>query len=129
MDDNKRLLLFFLGCFPVRLLLAYAAWKVCQDPGYVQAQYVLAGITAVFGFGMIYRGYQRDSGKVENQGFAGGEVYWNSYLHGFLYILFAFMLLSNFRQAWFILVVDVFIGLVVVMNHYFNYPSSSAPAV
>lgn len=72
------------------------------------------------GAGFVYRGYQADQGTIEDKGFAGGPVYWNRYIHGTIYLVFSMFFLAGAKYAWFILSADVFLGLVTVLNHYFN---------
>ena len=79
----RNLLLFLLVCIPVRLLIAFLAWKSREKNTERKA---LAAALLVMGAGMIFNGYQRKTGKKANKGFLNGEAYWDSFLHGSLYI-------------------------------------------
>ena len=72
------------------------------------------------GAGFVFRAYQRDQGTIENKGAAGGTVYWSGYLHGTIFLLFSLFFLAGVKYAWFFLTADIFLGLVTVLNHYFN---------
>lgn len=111
MDAHTRQLVFLLVCIPLRLGLAWFAWYSSSP--------IFSLLIGLAGIGMIVRAALRDSGKVPMKGFAGGEVYWNSYVHGFLYILFALLHYRHFKYAWIVLVLDVVVGLGTAINHYY----------
>mgnify|MGYP007022347254 CR=1 FL=1 len=122
-DDGgkqRRILMFILLCVPIRGFLAWCAWKLGREESDEDKwkKYPLAVFTTVAGIGMITTGFLRSSGKREDKGFAGGEVYWNSYLHGSLYLLFTLLFLMDFKHAYAVLIVDVVIGLGSAVNHY-----------
>lgn len=133
--EKRRLATFFLICIPFRIALAVLAWWLGEiGDGNVIAgdrnpfvvwlignwtRYGLAIFTGLAGLGMILMGYLRSTGRRANHGFAGGEVYWNSYAHGTLYLLFTVLFLARVKYAYLVLVADVIYGVVTAVNHYF----------
>ncbi|HIE72293.1 MAG TPA: hypothetical protein EYP98_20170 [Planctomycetes bacterium] len=107
----RRTLLFFLVCLPVRAALAWLAWKLGAEGAKRWQFYALGVVALLMAAGMAARGYQRDQGLVENKGFAGGAVYWNSYVHAAIYAAFGASFLLGVRHAWVLLVVDIAVGL------------------
>lgn len=112
MDLQTRKLVFFLVCIPVRSALAWLVW-------YNKSIY-LSILIGLMGLGMIIRAIMRDSGKVPMKGFGGGDVYWNSYVHGILYISCAFLHYRGWKFAWSLLVADVLFGAITAAIHYFG---------
>jgi hypothetical protein len=62
--------------------------------------------------------------KPTDKGATGGNVWWNSLrlVHGFTYLLFGIMALSNnkklYSNAWIVLLIDVGIGLLAFLIQY-----------
>jgi hypothetical protein len=122
MDDTQRLLLFMLVCAPARALIAYGVSRTPESRRHL----VGAGLVLI-GLGLIAKEAWRLAHKQETHlGFFGARVYWNSFVHGTLYLLAAAMLLRGARLAWAILLVDLVIGVGFVVNrHFFSSKSSS----
>ena len=106
----KRPILFLLVCVPLRLALAYAA--------FVRVHPALWVVTAAMGLGMMIRQYQRDTGRVPDTGFNGGPVYWNSYMHGSVYIAFSVLYALEVPWAWTLLLADVMGGAALAAVNY-----------
>lgn len=111
MDAKSRKLMFFIGCIPLRFFLVWLA-SYTASPWF-------SLVIGIMGVGMIIRAILRDTGKVPMKGFGGGDVYWNSYVHGVLYLLFAALHYRHVRYAWTVLLFDVLIGLGTAINHYY----------
>lgn len=105
--------LFLLGCIPVRILLAYIAFKL-------QSNKLLSILAFMIGFSffIIYTTGIRKTG-IET---GGKPIWWNEWrpLHGFLYVLFAILNWMNVRNAWMVLVLDAIIGLIAFSLHYYR---------
>ena len=112
MDEKTRLILFFTLCIGVRGGLVYLAWK------YAGATWFRI-LTLLIGLGLIGNGLMRTMGIRKEKGFSGGEVYWNSYIHGFLYLLFTLAAYYEMKNAWVFLLMDLFLGIFNTVNHYF----------
>lgn len=111
--ETKRILLFLLGCIPVRILLAVFA----QNDIYAKYIAVLALIIGL-GFWFIYL---FDLRKTGGETF-GNVIWWNSIrpIHGTLYLLAAWFLFNaEYMTGSRILFVDTFIGLVSFLNFHF----------
>jgi hypothetical protein len=102
---KKRLILFLLGCIPVRLVITYVAYAYPAALPYMGA---LALIPAV-AFMVIYScGWRKTGAEV----FAD-RIWWNSLrpVHAALYFAFAIAALRDSYHAWKFLFADVCIGL------------------
>ena len=106
-DLTKRLLLFLLGCIPVRLALVYASLKLDQD--HLRWMGYLALLPAI-GFMYIFvTGARRTGAEV-----FGAKIWWNSLrpIHSLLYFAFAYTAIrGNRKDAWKFLAADVTLGL------------------
>jgi hypothetical protein len=120
-QQNQRFMLFLLICIPLRLLLVYVAKKL-KDLKNLRYLKVMGGILLipVIVFLYSYMNY-----KSTDKGATGGNIWWNSLrlFHGFTYLLFGLMALSNnkmmYSNAWIVLLIDVFIGFISgVVNHF-----------
>lgn len=118
---TKGLLLFLLGCIPMRFVLALIAlyignkvivnsFTVLQSMGVVFALISMAMIILYFT-------------KLRQRGpeVFGGSIWWNDHriVHGMLYMLFAIMALQKKPYAWKVLVIDAIYGLIVFLSHHF----------
>lgn len=102
--------LFFMGCIPVRILLAYVVYLVLNDSLYESYKPYLAAIVMTIGlsFMIIYTMDWRQSG-VE----AGGKIWWNNLrpIHSVIYLLTAVGMLYDVKNIYALLLVDVMIGI------------------
>lgn len=111
---NKRWLLFLFGCILVRLLFVYLAKfgneNILKLLGY------LALLPAI-GFLYLWIFNKRNFGAE-----AGGEIWWKNYriIHSLLYFSFAYLAITNNREAWKILAIDVTFGLILFFLHHSN---------
>lgn len=105
-------ILFLTGCIPMRILLAYIAFKFPSSK-------ILSLITFMIalGFFYIYATGSRKTG-METE---GKPIWWNDMrpVHGIIYLLFSLCNLAGINNAWSLLALDVFIGLGAFINHYY----------
>jgi hypothetical protein len=117
---QQRFLLFIFVCVGIRLLLVYVAKKL-NDLKKLGLLKVMGGILLIpaIVFFYSYMNY-----KITDKGATGGNVWWNSLrlVHGFTYLLFVIMALSNnkklYSNAWIVLLIDVGIGLLAFLIQY-----------
>lgn len=112
---TKRKLLFFLGCIPARLLLAYGAYVLLKSENKALL-YVLVAVTLAIGIGFwtIYlKGWRKTGAET-----FGEKIWWNSLrpVHGSLYLLFSLTALMGYKDAWLFLLADVCLGVVAEIN-------------
>ena len=117
MDSNKKrsVLLFLLGCIGTRTLLVYLS--SIATPEYLKYMGIIAGIISV-GFMTIYLTGSRKTGIEVN----GGEIWWNDLrpVHSILYGMFAYAAINNKSYSWIFLLIDVCIGLISYILHYYK---------
>ena len=118
-SSTKPKILFFLGCIPVRILLAYIAYLLLHSSSSVY-KYSLIVATMMIGIG-FWTIYLNDWRKTGAETF-GQKIWWNSIrpLHGSLYILFAISALLGYKDAWILLAIDVIVGLVAQIVHTYS---------
>ncbi len=114
---SKSRTLFFLGCIPARMFLAYIAYILsdtcCETKGERVKQYRLyfAALTFVIGvsFMAIYLMGWRQTGRET----FGQPIWWNSFrpIHSVLYIAFSIGLLMNVKNIYMLLVFDILVGI------------------
>jgi hypothetical protein len=117
---QKRFLLFIFVCVGIRLFLVYVAKKLnaLKKIGLLK---VMGGILLIPAIVFLYS-YMNY--KTTDKGATGGNVWWNSLrlVHGFTYLLFGIMALSNnkklYSNAWIVLLIDVGIGLLAFLIQY-----------
>ena len=110
---DKRQIMFFCGCIPVRLGLALMA---CLLPiKYLPIMGYIALLPAIGFLGQYALGL-----RTKGKGFAGGDIWWTQMrpIHGVLYLLFALYAIRGKSFAWIILLVDALIGLMAGLYHY-----------
>lgn len=110
---NKNLVLFITVCLPLRIGLCVGTYFVEQSENtpliYTEASLL---VVAAIGFFIV-----ESSGK--EVGFFGGKRYWNSILHGVLFILTAACLFSMIKTGFLLLILDTVVGTIYVANHYY----------
>jgi ABC-type xylose transport system permease subunit len=107
-------ILFLLLCIPLRLSLALIAKNASYN---VLRLLALFAIIIGIGFWVIFLGGYRKTG-VET---GGKPIWWNNIrpLHGTIFILFAILVLTPYyNNAWYLLLLDVIIGLIAFIVHY-----------
>jgi hypothetical protein len=118
---QKRFILFLFVCIGIRVLLVYLANKLkdLNNLVYLKAMGIILIIPAL-GFFYIYATNSRTTGREV----FGSKIWWNSLrpLHGFNYLLFSLMALSNnkklYSNAWIPLLIDVCIGLLAFLIYH-----------
>lgn len=118
--------LFLLGCIPARIFLAYIAYLFCNQNNKnneCKKKIFLKNLFSIFtlmiglSFIIIYlKGWRKTGLETE-----GRPIWWNNIrpLHGFIFILFSLLNLMNFKYAWTFLALDVVIGLISFIYHYY----------
>lgn len=106
---EKSMLLFILGCIPVRLALV---WLAKYKHELLPVMAVLATLVSV-GFALIYVFKLRKTGGEV----FGEKIWWNDLrpVHSILYLLFAYLAIYDKDNAWKALVIDVSIGIVAFL--------------
>ena len=115
-NKNKRVLLFLLGCITVRLSFVFIAKYASKSIlPYLGGLALLPSI----GFFTIYFTNSRKTG-IE---VFGGKIWWNNLrpIHGLLYMIFAILAIKEDKRAWIILLLDVLIGFIGFLIHYYRY--------
>jgi len=110
------IIVFLLGCIPVRILLAYISTKLSQE----QLKYlgvVLLGISLSFMY-LYFTNKRLDAPE------AGGKTWWSSLrpIHGVLYLaaaIYAFK--GETTMVWIPLIIDVIFGFIVFSIHHFKF--------
>ena len=117
-EKSKRL--FFLGCIPTRLLLAYIAYALLKNSDKSDNKtllYMLVAVTFVIGVGfwVIYlKGWRKTGTETFGQ-----QIWWNALrpVHGSLYVLFSLAALLGYKDAWVLLFADVCLGVIAELGH------------
>lgn len=116
---------FLTLCIPIRLILVYFVYNLhSRLSGNVVSKslcqyrlWTLVFLTVIgFGFLTIYHFGLRKTGLETG----GRPIWWDQYrpLHGFLFLLSAFLLSRNHSLAYLPLLLDVILGLLVWTQHY-----------
>jgi len=123
----KSTTLFLLGCFPVRVLLAYFAYIASRTTlkymGYI-------AILPSIGFMYFYLSGTRKTGPETG----GKPIWWNHLrpVHALLYATFAYLAINGdvkdhpspigraFVRAWMVLAADVAVGLSAFLFHHWG---------
>jgi len=117
-EFQKRVLLFLLGCIPIRLTIVYLA----SLPIYTSLLGKLAIIPAI-GFLIIFFFGLRKTG-VETM---GKPIWWNNLrpIHAIFLLIFSYLAINKNKNAWIILLLDTIIGLIAWnIHHFLNYNSN-----
>ena len=115
-EKSKRL--FFLGCVPARLLLAYIAYALLKnsDKSDNKTLHAFVAVTFVIGVGFwtIYLNGWRKTGTET----FGQQIWWNSLrpVHGSIYLLFSLAALLGYKDAWVLLFADVCLGVIAELH-------------
>ncbi len=112
---TKRFLLFLIGCIGIRSLFVYIASEI--NPAYLPYLGYLALLPAI-GFIYIYLTGSRTTGPEV----FGERIWWNHLrpIHAALYFLFAYSAISNHRNAWVWLLLDVLVGLLSFLIYHYT---------
>ena len=112
MNEQSRQLYFWLGCMPARTLFVLLAY-------FLPVNYLpyFGMLTLLISIGFI-RSYFFSKKKV---GFFKGDIWWNDLrlIHSIIYLLFSISAFSRSKCSWIFLLVDLFIGLISFITHYY----------
>jgi hypothetical protein len=105
---------FLFGCIPTRIFLIYLSYIILYK--YHEFRIVLGILLGIMGLGFLYLYFFN---KRLQAGEAGGKTYWNSFriIHGFLYVLGAYMAFTNNKNIYKILILDLLIGISIFYHH------------
>ena len=113
--EQKRILMFLIGCMGARIGLTYAAYRF---PKFLPWLGIFA-LTISIGFAMIYiNGWRKTGIEVD-----GETIWWNDLrpVHAFMYGLFALMAFKGLKEhAWKVLLLDTIIGFLAFAYHHFG---------
>lgn len=102
--------MFFMGCIPVRILLAYLVYITSNELFYESYKPYLASIILIIGlsFMIIYTMGWRQTGFE-----AGGKIWWNNLrpIHSIIYLLTSLGMLYNVKNIYALLLFDVIVGI------------------
>lgn len=102
-------ILFWSVCIPLRLFLAFLP-SVLERSSAPWKAYV--SLLALIGTGLLVFATARSQGWIAARGFGGQYAYWDSYIHGVLYLFAAYYILDGRpRLAQIVLLADVFVGI------------------
>ena len=106
--------LFIFGCIPVRILLAYFTKQL--SPNKLK---MLGFVLLAMGLGFLYLYFT--NGRLTAPE-AGGVTWWSRFriIHGVLYTVAAILALKGNRNAWIPLALDVIVGILVSIAHYYR---------
>ena len=110
---QKRILLFLLGCIPVRLLFA----KIAKDVDKDMLPYLgMLALLPVIGWLWIYFVQPRNTGPEV----FGGRIWWNHLrpIHVGLYSTFVYLAFQKSKNAYVPLLLDAIFGLFAFMKHH-----------
>ena len=113
---NKIYVYFLLFCFPMRIVLAYLAYKL-QNTKYIN-YYVF--LILFMGLSFLYQ-YLLNYRKI---GAFGQKVWWHNYriIHALNYLTYCFIIYRNdfySQYAYRLLVLDALLGLAFFINNHF----------
>ena len=110
---QKRIALFLFGCIPTRLAFAAAA---AYSPISYLPYLGLISLMISIGFLYLYFSGKRTTGP-ETQ---GAPIWWMPFriIHGLLYLLFALLAFNKVKNAYIVLLIDTFIGLLLFINNH-----------
>ena len=115
MLSHKRILVFLIGCIGIRILLVLLA-------KYINVKYLpymgIITLGIAIGFLYLYFTGKRRTGP-ETQ---GAPIWWMKFriIHGLLYLLFSIMAFRKMHQAYIVLLIDTFIGLILFLHQHYT---------
>ena len=113
--SQKRMMLFLLGCIPMRLLLVYLAYHQIYMPYFALiALFISIGFMSIYLFGL------RPTGRET----FGQPIWWNDLrpVHATMFAIFAYCAIHPVyaKHAWLVLFTDVIIGLIAFLGNRLN---------
>ena len=109
---KKTLILFLLGCIPLRILFVVIAKMV-------NVKYLFyLGILALFpAFNFLFLHFYS---SYRTKGVFGQTAWWNRLVHGLLYLAFAVFAILGNRNAYLFLLIDVIYGFSAFTYHHWT---------
>lgn len=114
--------LFFVGCIPTRLILAYIAYFLLNqeknENENIKKLFILITMIIGIGFWTIYSMGWRKTG-IET---GGKKIWWNSLrpIHGTIYLLFTLLAYMGWKHSWILLLIDAIVGLIAELGHIYS---------
>jgi hypothetical protein len=112
---QKRFILFIFGCIFIRTLLVLFVKNIKTK--YLPIIGYIILILAI-GFFIIYFFDLRKTGIEVFR----DKIWWNDLrpIHGLIYLTFAYLAIHKNKDAWILLLFDVFLGLVFFLNNHYT---------
>lgn len=110
-----KLLAFLLGCIPLRIALAFIAYKYPRVLPYMAVPALMIAI----GFAIIYTFKLRKTGLEVS----GRKIWWDHLrpIHAAFFFLFAMLAFRRSKYAWVPLALDVTLGLTAFLLKYYYF--------
>tara|TARA_Y100001970_G_C14227099_1_gene856367 strand:+ start:148 stop:528 length:381 start_codon:yes stop_codon:yes gene_type:complete len=112
---QKRFFLFLFGCILTRFIFVYIAKNIDKkNLAYMGYIFLIPAI----GFLYIYINNLRKTGLEV----FGDKIWWNDLrpIHAFLYLLFSYYAINEYKNAYIFLLVDVIIGLLSFLIYHYK---------
>jgi len=111
-----RIILFICGCIPTRLGLSY----IIKNYG-IQYKLILSILLLIIAFGFLYI-YAFNLRKTGLEIF-GDKIWWNNLrpLHGVLYLIASLLIYYENKNAYLVILIDTFIGLLSFILYHMGY--------
>ncbi len=108
--NEKRLVLFLVGCIGTRLMLVYLAKSMTRFLPYMG----IIAILIALGFMYFYLTGTRPTGPEVD----GERIWWNHLrpVHATMYTIFGILALQKNKYAYLVLLMDVGIGLIATLK-------------
>lgn len=129
-NDNHRIFLFLIACIPIRFLIVGIAFYLSYKKksflssntifDKLLSNYFLKTMFYLFTF-IIGIGFINTFITKKKIGAFGGQAYWSNLrlVHGINYLLYTYLAINNYNNAFLILLFDVLIGIFGFILNYF----------
>ena len=117
MNSRDRQRLYWLGCIPVRTLIAIIV-IYCMNYQ-TRLRYWIALLSTTIGVGLLFNAVLSLAG-LKTHGVFGGKVWWKRqrYAHAALWLLTGFLAFNGNKGAGLAALVDVFLAIVFGLVHW-----------
>ena len=115
-NKTKRIMLFLLGCIPMRIGITYLVMKQYNKK---YAKLLVFLLTAIgLGFAYIYLNGLRKTGMEV----FGDKIWWNNWrpFHSAMYLIAALLIIKQNKNAYLPIALDTTVGLILFLRHHFS---------